>query len=284
MAEFAYLDESLDINQTSSYHMSIQISLNGLSFCILNTINQKYIALKHDPLPATDKNIPLPDRVRDTIEKDEFLQRKFKSSAIMNVSFKSTLVPAPLYDEKAGESYFRFNHSLEEQEKILTNRIKGLDAFNLFTVPDDLLEVFGKYFPDTTVFHQITPFLDNIIRHQTVKGKSPALFVNVHDDFFDIAVFREQNPEMVNSFYYRQVNDLVYFILYTLKAIKADPAVTPLVLMGKVNPESSLLQSLRRYIKNISLAKRNPAFTYSYTLNMITEHSFANLFNLYPCV
>ncbi len=284
MAEFAYLDESLDINQTSLYHLSIQISLNGLSFCILNTVNQKYIALKHYPLSAGDKNTSFPDLLRKTIEKDEFLRKEYKSRALMTVSSKSTLVPAPLYDEKDGETYFRFNHTLEDHEQVMANRIRGLDAWNLFTVPRDLAALFGEFFQDTPVFHQNTPFLDNIIRHPAPKNTGQAVFVNIHDDFFDLAVFREQNPEIINSFYYRQVNDLVYFILYSLKTIKADPSATPLVLAGKVTPESSLLQSLRRYVKHITLAKRNPAFTYSYTLNMITEHSFANLFNLYPCV
>ncbi len=284
MAEFAYLDESLDINQTALYHMSIRVSPNGLSFCILNTVNQKYIALKHYPLPAPDKGEPLSGRLRKTIEQDEFLRKEYKSRAVMIVSYKSTLVPAPLYEASAGETYFRFNHELEDHEQVRANRIKGLDAWNLFTVPEDLQELFGEHFADTGIFHQVTPFLDNIVRHQAPKEARPAMFANVHDEFFDLAVFREQNPVLVNSFYYRQVNDLVYFILYTLKTMKADPSVTPLTLMGKVNPESSLLQSLRRYVKNITLAKRNPAFTYSYTLNMITEHSFANLFNLYPCV
>ena len=284
MAEFAYLDESLDINQTVLYHLSIQISLNGLSFCILNTVNQKYIALKHYPLPAVDKNTSFPDLLRKTIEKDEFLRKEYKSRAVMIISFKSTLVPAPLYDEKFGETYFRFNHALEDNEKVMANRIKGLDAWNLFVIPDELSALLEEYFPDAILFHQITPFLNNIIRHQTPRNTKPVIFVNIHDDFFDLAVFREQSPEMVNSFYYRQVNDLVYFILYALKAMKADPSTTPLLLMGKINPESNLLQSLHLYIKNITLVKRNPAFTYSYTLNMITEHSFANLFNLYLCV
>ncbi len=284
MAEFTYLDESLDINQTPLYHLSIQVMLNGLSFSILNTVNNKYIALKHYPLPENNKNISYAGKISEIIRKDEFLLKNYKSLALMVVSFKSTLVPSALFTNKDKEIYFRFNHPLEDNESILVNRLKRMDAYCLFTLPAELQEMFKKYFPDASIFHQIIPFLDNIIRHQTMKRTTPAIHVNIHDEFFDIAVFREQSPELINSFYYKQVNDLVYFILYTIKSLKIDPVTAPLILSGKINPGSSLPETLRRYMKHISFAKRDPSFTYSYTFNMITEHSFANLFNLYPCV
>ena len=44
MQDFAFIDETLDINLTQSYYMSIQLSLDGLSFCILDPVREKYIA------------------------------------------------------------------------------------------------------------------------------------------------------------------------------------------------------------------------------------------------
>ncbi len=47
MQDFAFIDETLDINLTQSYKLSIQVSLNGLSFCILDQLQGKYIVFSH---------------------------------------------------------------------------------------------------------------------------------------------------------------------------------------------------------------------------------------------
>ena len=283
MAEFAYLDESLDINQTGMYHLSIQVGLNGLSFCILNTVANKYVALKHYPFVQDDKT-GLTEQIRAATEKDEFLGREYKSLAVMPVCFRSTIIPAPLYREKEKEVFFRFNQPPEEGETLLSARIKAIDAYVLYALRDGTADLIKKLFPGATVLHQNTPFLESIVRYLWVRGKEPALFLNVHDDFFDLAVFRGQTPLLINAFRYRQVNDMIYFILYTMKTLELDPAVSPVILQGKVNTTSGLINSLRRYVKKISFARRDPSFTYSYTFNMVSEHTFVNLFNLYSCV
>jgi len=43
MQNVAFVDETLDINLTQLYHLSIQSDLNGLSFCILDPVRNKYI-------------------------------------------------------------------------------------------------------------------------------------------------------------------------------------------------------------------------------------------------
>jgi hypothetical protein len=283
MAEFAYLDESLDINQTGMYHTSIQVGLNGLSFCILDTVSNKYVALKHYPLIPDDAT-GLPDRIREVVKKDEFLGRSFKSVAVIPVSQRATVVPAPLYREKDKEIFFRFNFPPEEGETIRSSRIKAIDAWSVFALRSDLAQVIEESFPGARLCHQTVPFLESIVRYLWIKGKEPALFLNIHDDFFDIAVFRGQTPLLINAFRYRQVNDMIYFILYTLKTLEMDPALSPVILQGKINTASGLINSLKRYVKKISFAGRDPSFVYSYTFNMVPEHTFVNLFNLYPCV
>lgn len=283
MAEFAYLDESLDINQTGMYHMSIQVSLNGLSFCILNTVDNKYVALKHYPYVQEDKTT-LAELIGEVVARDEFLGRDFKSLAVMPVGFRSTMVPSPLFRENDKELFFSFNHPLEEGETVMSARAKAIDAYALFAMAPGMPEAIKNSFPRARVLHQTVPFLEGIVRYLWIKGKEPAMFLNVHDDFFDLAVFRGQTPLLINAFRYRQVNDMIYFILYTMKTLEMDPATSPVILQGKINTTSGLINSLKRYVKKISFARRDPSFTYSYTFNMVSEHTFVNLFNVYPCV
>ncbi|NOY37794.1 MAG: DUF3822 family protein [Chlorobi bacterium] len=284
MTEFAYLDESLDINQTQSYHLSIQLGLNGLSFCILDTITNKYIALRHFPLTGDTDKQEYPDRFGKIVETDDFLRKSFKSSAVMVETFKSTLVPAALFRKEEKDTYFTFSHALEEDEVILTDKLSGTDAYCLYATPSDLLRFVEKYFSDAVTLHHTTPFIEGLFRNATSKGKEAAVHVLIHDTCFDIAVTRKQKLSLVNTYLYRQVNDMVYFILYIFQMLQLDQQTVPIILEGKINAQSSLIETLKRYVKNVSLVRRNSAFTYSYKLNVLPAHTFANLFNIYPCV
>jgi len=60
MQDFAFIDETLDKNLIHTYHLSIQADLNGLSFCILDPVTNKYIVLVHQ---AFKPNLLLDDIV-----------------------------------------------------------------------------------------------------------------------------------------------------------------------------------------------------------------------------
>jgi len=47
MHNISLIDETLDKNLTANYNLSIQVSLDGFSFCIKDLIRNKYIVLKH---------------------------------------------------------------------------------------------------------------------------------------------------------------------------------------------------------------------------------------------
>ena len=39
-------DETLDINSTENYELSVQVSPEGLSFCILDSIRNKFVLIR----------------------------------------------------------------------------------------------------------------------------------------------------------------------------------------------------------------------------------------------
>lgn len=282
MTEFAYLDESLDINQTQSYHLSIQLGLNGLSFCILDTVTRKYIALRHYPL--TEEDDANTGKIKEIVEKDEILQKPFKSTAALIESFKSTLVPSALFRKSEIKRFFEFAHEHKEDEVLLTDQVHGPDAWCIYSVPSYYPEFLSEVFPEIRIFHHSTPFLEAIHSNAPGKKKEAGIHLLIHDQFFDLAVTRNQKLELCNTYAYRQVNDIVYFVLNVIRMLQLDQNKVPVNIQGKINPQSSLLMTLKRYVRHISLDKRNPAYTYSYKFNDVEAHTYANLFNLHSCV
>ena len=100
MHDICFIDKSFDPEQTNLYHLSIQISLDGFSFAILDIPKGKYTLLK-----STNFFIKRPRllfmKVRELMTEDEHLNLKYKSIEIVYSSENFTLVPQVFYQQGA---------------------------------------------------------------------------------------------------------------------------------------------------------------------------------------
>lgn len=281
MYEFAFLDETLDINTTQSYHLSIQVSLNGFSFSILDTVRNKFVALKNYPFDK-QKGVP-EDQLKDIFKKDEFLSRKYKSSSYFFITDKSTLVPSPLFNKEKIKEYLMFNHPLGEHDKIFYNQIKNAGTYTVYSIPVTICEILDKQFPEIKSYHQSVPFIEQILLKNQPSGFEYSAFIHVTRGIFDIAVTQSKKLMLYNQFRYRNENDFIYFVLNIFEQLKLNPGNTLLLLSGELTKTSKYYESVKKYIKSIKFEKRDSQFTYSYTFNQIPEHTFIPLLNLYNC-
>ena len=280
MHDLSLLDETLDINITRSYHLSIQIDLNGFSFCILDSTRNQYVALKHYSFDLETEDFE--KNISAVFEKDEFLNQEFKGSRLIFTSRKSTLVPDPLFNKENLKDYFSFNHALNDGiEQVIYNRIRNAEAYVVFAIPKYLPEIISKYLPSARLFHQSTPLIENIFLNRRNKKDQVTVYLNVSRSLFDIVVINNKKLSLYNCFSYRDESDLIYFVLYVFEQLKLDPEKTELYLSGIITRRSSHYENLRKYIKLIHFDSLNPQFTYSYTFNEIPSHTFLNLLNLY---
>ena len=77
MHEINWTDELFDIKQASNYHLSIQIGLDGFSFCMLDTLRNRYVAFQHIPL-VVGKLQFLPRKIETIFDQEEKLGASFK--------------------------------------------------------------------------------------------------------------------------------------------------------------------------------------------------------------
>ena len=281
VVEFEFLDETLDINSTESYHLSIQFGLDGLSFCILDGVQKKYVALKN--YPGQSGQASTPEWMKSVIQEDPFLNRPYKSVAISHISERSTLVPDPLFKTDNLEDYFSFNLHLDSSEIILSHRLNRAESWCLFPFPKNMHQLFHEQFPNVQFCHHSIPFLDHALRTQKTGDYQQSVHVNLHPAIFDLAATSMKSLEVYNCYPYQHVNDVMYYVLNVFEQLDLPPADTRLVLSGKVTRQSSLYENLRRYIRKIDFAKRDRDYTYSYTFEKVPEHAYLNLLNLYTC-
>lgn len=272
-------DETLDINSTENYELSIQVSPDGLSYCLLDTVRNKFVMVRS--FGADDSKYFNAASIGELIYKDDFLTKKFRKVNCVMPSQKFTLVPAPLYDPGKKTQYFTFNHNQGMDSMILANKISDPDSFLVFSVAKSLVALINSVYPAVNIYHHIKLLLDhNCNSRKLVNGNYISL--HIERDFFNLIVFKDNILRFCNSFTYRNISDILYYVLNAFKnlAIKQDETI---YFSGLTERYDDLSSSLSLYVRNIRFAEPSGNFTFSYVFNDTELHRFINLFTLANC-
>ena len=281
MHDIRFLDETLDISKTQSYHLSIQAGLDGISFVIFDPSRYKYIALKNYGFGEEIPEYKYPDYLQDLFTKDEFLQKEYLSIYCIWNNSRTTLLPAVLFEKEKLRQYFEFNQVLNDLDELHYNHIKNLDAHLIFPVHHEIANIFVRQYPTLKFFNQATPFIEYTLNHNP--GSSDSAHLNINNNFFDILVIRNNSLILHNTFNFRYEQDLTYFIMNVYDKVFLDPASIPVFISGTVEKNSSLINSIRKFIKTVNFCEQDNRFLYTHAFNKIPDHFFINLFNLYLC-
>ncbi|PLX22714.1 MAG: hypothetical protein C0597_02045 [Marinilabiliales bacterium] len=281
MQDFAFVDETLDINLTQSYYLSIQLSLNGLSFCILDSVREKYIAFQSKSFPKDLIFDDLLNYIEDYIDSHELLKHKYKATKLIWETTKNTLVPNIFFKKENLKTYFEFNQKLDDLDEIHYNELKYVDAYSVFVIPNLIANVFVKRFEKIQFYNQQSPFIEHtLFKHHS---ETKRILINLYENFFDLCVTENGKLLLYNNFLYKNEMDLIYFILYAFDQFSLETQQTELIISGLIDRTSKSFLKLKEFIKHIRFEKLPDEFSYSYTFNQIPSHKFTNLFNLHLC-
>lgn len=272
-------DETLDINSTEIYELSLQVSSDELSFCVLDTLRNKFVLLRsYEP---EDNSRFDPYRLSEIIKRDDFLIRKFKKTNIITSSSKSTLVPAPLFDDSRKDEYLKLNHSSLNGEKVLTSKLPDPDIFIIFSFNEGIINVLNTSFPGSRFMHQLNP-LFNYINFTRRSAGSNSVHVHLEGDYMNMVIFDQSALKFCNTFHYKTISDIQYFVLYVLRRMNINPGEA-IYFSGRMVNQSEILHGLAQYLSSVRFAIPPDNPTLSYVFNEAELHRFLLLFIAVSC-
>ena len=273
-------DETLDINSTANYDLSLQVSPDSVSFCLLDILRNKFVLLRTFN-SGDDKKLKA-EQINEIISNDDFLGRSFRSVKIIMPSAKSTIVPASLYDPAHKDDYFLFNYMNDEGNIILNNKVTNPDSYIVFSVPKLIYDLINNKYPGANLMHHLKPLLVNAPNNKAgITDKYIQL--HVEREFFNLLIFKEKKLIFSNTFNYRNVSDIIYFVMYTFQNLNIKQEET-LFLSGLTEHYDELFSNITDYIRAVKFAEPCGSSTYSYVFNQIELQKFLNLFNATNCV
>lgn len=276
----SFIDEAFDVKKTFNCQLIIQIGMDGALLAVNDTINNKYIAFEKYAFQNIYSFRLIPDLLEMIFKNSKILPHTYKTMTCVVVNDRSTLIPNPLFENDKKEMYLKFNVSLEEDELVFADDLKGLDAKNIFAVPVGLKSKLESIYNNVSFHHFSSALIENLLtqnKNQTAKK----LYVHVQASHFEMVVIEGKNLIFYNTFHHHSAEDFMYYLLFACEQLQLNPENMELVLLGEIERNSALYNLAQKYIRTIKFGERKGDVDYSYQLQTLPKHSYFTLFSNY---
>ena len=240
-------DEEFDAEKSSHYRMTIQCSLGGLSFALLDAKTQTLVALECYQSDLLADSNDLFRTLERALEDKNLNNKDFQSVTFIVDNRYCSLVPQPLFNEADQAKYLDFAFQIPEgytiaSEPIASAQCHIVHAF-LKTMQDKVL----NKWTDARITHSSSVFIDNVMKDEDDNG----VFVNVRNRDFDMLVKKEGKLHFFNNFKFNTKEDFAYFLLFAMEQNGVSGQDTPVVFSGLIRPASDIIDLCGRYVRDI---------------------------------
>ena len=246
---FDFVAESFNLENTNEYILSIQISLDGFSFSVLNPLENKIVAFKCTPLKISSNNLILL-HFHDWLKEEELLQKKYLKTIVIYFTVEFSLIPENLYCSKlVQEASIRLVPE-NNYKKLVVNTANGLNASAriIFYLPKDLEEFITLNFSSPELIHPVQ-LVTQQIQQTNKKNKVVLLY---HKKSCILVAVRNNQIILANGFNTGHVNDLVYYVLNTITQLNLNLKETDFYLSDALNKNEELEQLFYPYFQEPS--------------------------------
>ena len=250
---------------SEEYHLSVQIGLKQLSYCIINinTNNVEYF-----------KNFNVNDEIINIINEEEILKSNFKSSSVSFANFPYTLVPNEVFEKETSKKMLEFN--TEVYDIIKSDKLSEIDAHLIYTIPSEINELVLTLFTNAKQKAQQTILIDQFKKFDNNKEHA---YLYINQNILVITVFKKNKLIFNNSFDFETKEDLLYYTLFSFEQLKLNTETVNIKLYGQIIKDDVTYQLLYEYIRNIEFGTRPKKLKFSSDFDKLPEHQYYSLFS-----
>ena len=270
MQRLSLVDESFDLNLTKEYILSIQVSLDGFSFSVLDSIRKKVICLYHQDTFTSEPGFHL-KKINTIYNEVDLLALPYKKTKIyFSAPDKTTLVPIAAFNQDLVEDFYRMTIDAGRNSKILFSLVPDMASYAIYEVDHAVHTLLQEKHPESVMQNDIVlsgcgcPPGITVMKIRILRKQLVILTLNDHINFY-------------NSYYYEGENDMLYYILGAIKNM--DLKSEAIILDGMVNKNESIYHRLKQYFEHVDLTVNNPRIHYSHLLDHLPDGRFISLFN-----
>ena len=230
--------------------LSIQVSLDGLSFCTLNSAENKVVQYKKIRFSQQVDPVKLLEEIQKIYAEEKSIAEATQVKLIFDNAL-STLVPATLFKEENASDYLKFNTKILKTDFIAHEEIGDTGIINVYIPYTNIINFFFEKFGEFEYQHLNTVLVENLLK--LPKAEKPQIFAHIKNKQFELVVIENSELLLCNSFSFTEKEDFLYYILFTAEQLNLDPEKFRLILLGAISKASPLFKIAFNYIKHVEL-------------------------------
>lgn len=245
------LDSNLDYKDLK---LSIQLSLDGFSFYILNLNRIHEILFFKEVGFFQKKHSPqaLENAIDRLLRQEKLIDKGFGEIELIHDNNLFALVPNEYFDKTHLVDYLKYGIKLFKSDYITYDSIQKIDAQAVYlpfvNINNYILDNFGEF----EYHHASERFLNYCLdTSKDLDGLQCLIQINIRSIEF-VAI---QNNELLffNNFETHSREDILYYILFSLEQLEINPNQATIKLSGYIRKNENLIRLLKDYIKEVNL-------------------------------
>lgn len=241
-----------NINKISNSELSIQVSLNGLSFCILNTKENSIEFFKNISFETKLTPYSLLDKLKQCFNTIDEINQSFSQIQVIHENELSSLVPSTLFKEDSIADYLKFNSRILQSDYITYDEIAANDSVNVYVpyvnINNYLYEKFGSF----EYKHFSTVLIDKLLVSEK-NSNELKMYVHVVKSHFEILIIDSGKLLLYNSFEHHTQEDFIYYILFLAEQLNLNPESFKIELLGNIKKNDDYFNIVYKYVRNVSI-------------------------------
>lgn len=260
----------MSITDKTYKKLAIQVSLNGLSFCVFDTLSGKPVVLHNIHFDSFQRSAKIEDLFASVFREHPELSHKYDEIEILHSNNLSTFVPTALFDEEFLGSYLQYNTKVFETDFFTFDALDKYEMNNVYIPYVNMNNFFIDQYGSFEYKHANSVLVSKLL-DLSKNNEERKMFVHVSESHFEIIVVQNQKLHLFNSFEYKTPEDFIYYILFTAEQLQLNPENFKLELLGAIIETDAFYQIAYKYIRNISLFDVSD-FTNNFTEKENREH------------
>ncbi len=256
----------------------IELSDSYIKFCELQSNETSPLYVCHYPI-ENDLKHSISEHLINALKHFQFSKKSYKHVYINYFTPQFTLCPNAFYNHENNRALLEFNSGTIGSKFIVTDDVSS-DIKLIFAIDEELKSTLDQLFPNHFLKHTLTVISKLTLASEEFIKEHIVLAINTN--YIEVAVKQEQKLLLANQYSIKTQEDVLYYVLFILEQYHLNPLTTNIKVIGNIDASSSLILSLKKYIKNINLGVGHKSINWS-NLNGMPQHFNYTLLNRLFC-
>lgn len=238
------MDSTQNISQPPLLSLVIDLDRNGFCYLIYGKGDYQQPSIGRIAIKETGGSWL--SALENTIYDNSFLLEHYQRVVIALHSQHFVIMPKELAERRMAEQVFNASFSAVDGE-LFTCQAGVDDAMIACDVPNGLVSFLKRTFSSPTILHHLSPLCRYCTKAYADEPES--LHINVQKNEAHVVAARNASLQMANTFSYRTMSDLVYYVLSVWKHCGMNTVTGKIFITGDNDLRKELSQQLRQWVK-----------------------------------